>query len=349
MILEALTENGARLQRVEQLTPAPQGTEVLLRVSHCGVCHSDLHIQDGYFDLGGGNKLDLTRGRALPFVLGHEINGIVEAIGPDARGVKIGDKVVAFPWIGCGACSTCARGDEHLCPRAPSIGVGRNGGFADHVLVPHSRYLLDPSGIADGLAAICMCSGLTAFSALKKIPDPKPADDILIVGAGGVGLMALQFAKALFPSKIRVADISAVKRAAALESGADAVYDPTDKGAVKQILSDTDGGVYAAVDFVGAEASVNLATNALRRGSTAIIVGLFGGALTTPIPLFPLKAMGLRGSYVGSLAEAKDMLGLVKAGRIKPIPIEERPLAQAQKTLDDLRAGHIVGRVVLRP
>lgn len=346
---QAITAFGQPLEAVTSETPAPQGAEVLLKVTHCGVCHSDVHIHDGYFDMGGGNKLDMTRGVKLPFTMGHEIEGEVVAVGPEAAGVKVGDRRVAFPWIGCGQCAVCARGDEHLCNAPRQLGVNIAGGYADHVLVPHSRYLLDYSGIPEGLAATYMCSGLTAFSALKKIGEPGPEDAILIVGVGGVGMMGVQFAKALFGKAPLVADISTERLAAAQQAGAGEAYNAADSKIVKQIKADTGGGVFAAVDFVGSESSFALARNSLRKGGTAVVVGLFGGAFSMPIPMFPFTAMQLKGSFVGSLAETQEMLEMVRQGAVDPIPVAERPLDQASATLDDLRAGKIVGRVVLRP
>jgi D-arabinose 1-dehydrogenase-like Zn-dependent alcohol dehydrogenase len=346
---QAITAFGAPLEEVASDTPVPQGAEVVLKVTHCGVCHSDVHIHDGHFDMGGGNKLDMTRGVKLPFTLGHEIEGVVVAVGPDAVTARVGDRRVAFPWIGCGACAVCARGDEHLCNAPRQLGVNIAGGYADHVLVPHEKYLLDYTGIAEGLAATYMCSGVTAFSALKKIGEPGPDDAILIVGVGGVGMMGVQFAKALFGKAPLVADISPERMAAAQQAGAGASYNAADAKIVKQIKADTGGGVFAAIDFVGSESSFALARNSLRKGGTAVVVGLFGGAFSMPIPMFPFTSMQLKGSFVGSLAETREMLEMVKKGAVDPIPVAERPLDQANATLDDLRNGRIVGRVVLRP
>lgn len=346
---QAIVAFGAPLEEISAQTPEPKGHEVLLKVTHCGVCHSDVHIHDGHFDMGGGNKLEMAGALQLPFTMGHEIEGEVAALGPDVTTVKDGDRRVAFPWIGCGECPTCARGEEQLCGRPRHLGVGIPGGYADYVLVPHEKYLLDYSGISEGLAATYMCSGLTAFGALKKIGTPGAGDKVLIIGAGGVGMMGIRFASALFTEGPLVADIAEDKRSAALDAGASAVYDAGDKGVVKQIKEDTGGGVYAAIDFVGSEGSFALATRALRKGGKAVVVGLFGGAFSMPIPMLPMQAISIAGSFVGSLGEAKEMMALVKEGAVSPIPIEERPLGEASKTLDDLRAGNIVGRVVLAP
>ncbi len=348
MISESITTFGKPLECLQGETPKPAGTQVLVRVTRCGVCHSDVHLQEGYFDLGGGNKLDLGRARTLPMTLGHEIEGTIVTAGPEAAGAKPGTRVVVYPWIGCGSCAVCARGDEHLCFKPQSLGVDKPGGFADHCLVPHPRYLLDPTGIPEGLAATYMCSGLTAYGALKKLGALGPKDPLLIVGLGGVGMMGFQFARALFGGSPHVADVDPGKLEKARSLGAGGTYDVRDKGAVKQILAAT-GGVAGAVDFVGSESSLALASAALGRNGMVIVVGLFGGALNMPIPMFPLRVIGIRGTFVGSLAEAKDVLTLVKAGKIAPIPVETRPLSAANQALDDLRNGRIVGRVVLSP
>jgi len=340
---------GEPLQSVIAETPVPTGHQILLKVTYCGVCHSDVHLHDGHFDMGNGNKLDIGAGMQLPFTLGHEIEGTVVACGPDATIAKEGDARVVFPWIGCGDCPTCKRGDEHLCSRPQQLGVNVPGGFADYVLVPHEKYLLDYTGITKGLAATYMCSGLTAFSALKKIGSPAPDDTILIIGLGGVGMMGLQFAKALFNCRVLATDIDTMKLAEAEKAGADATFNAADANAYKQIKRATNGGVYAAIDFVGSEPSFGLARGSLRKGGRAVIVGLFGGSFSMSIPLLPLQVHTLQGSFVGSLDEATEMLALVQAGAVAPIPIAERPIEAATDTMDDLRNGNIVGRVVLRP
>ena len=347
---EAVVEYGAPLKEIVKDPPTPTGTEVLIKVSHCGVCHSDVHLHDGYFDLGGDKKLDLSRGHTLPLTLGHEIQGEVVDIGPQAEGLRVGDRRVVYPWIGCGDCAVCGAGEEQLCNAPRALGVNVDGGYSDHVLVTHPRYLLDFYGIADGLAATYMCSGLTAYAALKKLGVVASDESVVIVGLGGVGFMGLQFARAMFTDgRIIAVDVDQSKLEAATRAGADAVYDSSGDGAAKQFIKDTAAGAAGAVDFVGAESSLNFATRVIKRGGRAVVVGLFGGRFSMPIPMFPLRSISLAGSFVGSLAEAKEMLELVKAGRVDPIPIVERPLAKAGQSLEDLRAGGVIGRVVLKP
>ncbi len=349
MLSQSIVEFGAPLKEIETPTPIPAGSEILLKVGHSGVCHSDVHIHDGYFDLGGGNKLPLGQ-LTLPHTLGHEIEGEVMATGPAATSVKIGARYAVFPWVGCGDCTACRRGEENLCTRARQIGcsAGVPGGYATHVIVPHPKYLIDYGNTPPALAAAYMCSGLTAFGAMKKVGKLGPDDELVVLGCGGVGMMGIQFAKSLFGTGPIAADIDDVRLEAARKAGAKATYNAKAPGAAKKLLADT-GGAYAVVDFVGSEASFAFANSAIRKGGRIIIVGLFGGSMSTPLPMFPLRPFSIIGSFVGSLAEAQEMMSIVRAGMVDPIPYATRPLAQASQTLDDLKIGNIVGRVVLTP
>ena len=343
---QAITEYGAALEAVEAETPTPSGSEVLVDITHCGVCHSDVHFHDGYFDMGNGEKLDTRGARQTPFTLGHEIEGTVSAVGPDVKDVKVGDRKVVYPWIGCGSCADCDNGREHYC-NGRALGVNLPGGFSTHCLVPHERYCLDADGIEPGLASTYMCSGITAYSALKYLDTGDKGEPALIVGLGGVGMMALQFALEMFDEPPLVADLDQNKLQAAMGAGARAAYNPKDPEALKQLQKDTGGGVAGAADFVGAEGSLQFASGALRRGGGVTIVGLFGGGLSMPIPFFPFRAISIGGSLTGSLADTKEMLELVKSGKINPIPVETRDMSEASNTLEDLRQGNILGRVVL--
>jgi D-arabinose 1-dehydrogenase-like Zn-dependent alcohol dehydrogenase len=349
MYCEAITEFGKPLQRIESPTPEPKGTEVLVRVEHCGVCHSDIHIHEGFIGMGGEAKLPL--GLPLPHTLGHEVAGEVIAVGPDATGVEIGQHRALYSWIGCGQCAACLRGEENYCnaPRNLGCSAGTPGGYASHVKVPHPRYLIDYGATPPALAATYMCSGLTAYGAMMKVPTPGPKDDVLVVGAGGVGMMGVQFAKHLFGKGPLVADIDEGRLQAAMGAGAKAAYNTKDPEALKRLMADTEGGALGVVDFVGSESSFAFATQAVRRGGKVVVVGLFGGGMAMPIPMFPIRALTIGGSYVGSLAEAEAMMEMVRAGKIDPIPVKEVPLATVNQVLEDLKAGQVIGRVVLVP
>lgn len=342
-------EFGAALAEVESPTPVPRGTEVLLEVRHCGVCHTDLHLREGSFDLGAGRRL--ASQLALPHVLGHEIEGEVVAAGPEAA-VTCGARYAVFPWIGCGRCSACRRGEENVClgeTRQLGCSSACPGGYATHVLVPHPRYLIDYGATDPALAATCMCSGLTAFAALKKIGLLESSERVLLIGCGGVGMMGIQFAGAVLGSAPLVADIDNWHLEVARVAGAAATYDAADAGTAERIRADTGTGVAAVVDFVGSEQSFVLANRVVRRGGRIIVVGLFGGAAQLRLPLIPLRALAIVGSNTGTLGEAREMMSLVRAGRVGSIPIERLPLSQAESALRVLERGAVTGRVVLVP
>ena len=232
---------------------------MLLKVLAAGVCHSDLHLSDGYFDLGGGKKLSiLDRGMKLPMTLGHENVGEVVAVGPDARGVKIGDRRLVDPWMGCGECAVCKRGDEQLCTKPSSIGVFRHGGYSTHLMVPHPRYLFDIGNIPPERAAPLACSGVTTYSALKKVGPTLTTDPVVIIGAGGLGLMCLALHKAMGGHSAMVVDIDPAKRDAAKKAGAAAVIDGGAPDAAQQIIAATKGGAWAVIDLVGSAATARL-------------------------------------------------------------------------------------------
>src|SRR3979490_905913 len=215
-------------------TPNPSAKEVLVRIERCGLCHSDLHIQDGYAGLGGGKKLDTTRGMTLPFTLGHEIAGIVEEVGPDVSKDLIGAKKAVFPWIGCGPCRHCLNGDENLCVKQRFLGVAVDGGFASHVLVPDAKYLLDYDPLPVKQAATLMCSGVTAYGALKRLVDRPRPRNLFLIGLGGGGLVGPFVAPAMFKEQIDVADLSPAARGSALQNGAAVAYDPSEPDVAKR-------------------------------------------------------------------------------------------------------------------
>jgi D-arabinose 1-dehydrogenase-like Zn-dependent alcohol dehydrogenase len=343
-------ECGAPLRLMERPTPKPTGTEVLLKVVAAGVCHSDLHIWDGFYDLGGGKRLKLAdRGVKLPLTMGHENVGNVVAVGPDAKGVKVGDRRLVHPWLGCGECAVCRRGDEQFCRTPFSIGVFRSGGYADHLLVPHPRYLFDIGDVPPERAAPLACSGITTYGALKKVEPSLQEEPVVIIGAGGLGLMCLALHRAMGGKGAIVVDIDPVKRDAARKAGAQATIDPSAADAAKQIVEATKGGAWAVIDLVGASRTVQLALDSIVKGGKLIIVGLFGGDITVPTPSFPLRAMTIQGSYVGSLTEMAELLDLVRRKGVPDLPVATRPLAGVNEALNELKAGKVVGRLVLTP
>ncbi|HWI38232.1 MAG TPA: alcohol dehydrogenase [Burkholderiales bacterium] len=348
MISYQIVEHGQPLQKKVFDTPKPQGTEVLVRVTRSGVCHSDLHIWEGYFDLGGGKRFYVKeRGCVPPFTLGHEPFGIVEALGPSvskvAKGVKVGQKRLVHPWIGCGKCAVCKAGQDNYCVSGSRIlGVNRNGAYSTHVLVPHPKYLIDASGIDESFAATLACSGLTAYSAAAKLPELTQSDRVAVIGCGGVGLAGISVLRARGVKNIVACDIDDAKLATAAKLGAKQGVNTRAPDAAQKLA-----GIGGAIDFVGTPATAALGIAALRKGGRYVLVGLHGGELVHPLPPIAQRAIGIVGSYVGNLQELKEVVALAKKKKLKPLPVETRPGEQANAALQDLNAGRVAGRVVL--
>ncbi|MBC7708812.1 MAG: alcohol dehydrogenase catalytic domain-containing protein [Rhizobacter sp.] len=341
---------GALDVREDALAPVT-GHEVTVRVSHCGMCHSDLHIRAGGFDMGGGKLSSLERsGVKLPVTMGHEIVGEVVDVGPDVTGIVLGARVVVYPWLGCGECAVCVTGNEHLCMKAArNLGIQLPGGYADAVRVPHERYLVPIGTLQAARAATFACAGITALSAIRKLPETTADDWVAVVGCGGVGMTGVALLSAMTQAKIVAIDPDAAKRDAALANGATLAFDPGVPDALKTISKACNGNIAAAIDFVGSETSSSLAVNLVRRTGHVVIVGLFGGEFKMPLPMFALKSITITGSYVGGLNDLRELVALAQRETLPEIPLDVRPLSTVNQALDDLTHGRVVGRVVLQP
>jgi D-arabinose 1-dehydrogenase-like Zn-dependent alcohol dehydrogenase len=349
MIAYDVIEHGKPLQKVMRETPKPQGTEVLVRITRSGVCHSDLHIWDGYFDLGGGKRFYVKdRGCVPPFTLGHEPFGVVEAVGPKARGVRVGQKRIVFPWIGCGKCAVCKDELDNYCVSGTRfLGVNRAGAYASHVLVPHPKYLIDSAGVDDAFAATLACSGLTTYSAAAKLPKLSSRDWVAVIGCGGLGMICISVLRAGGIRNIVACDVDAAKLEAARKQGAKLTLDTRAPDAVQKLQALAMGSLAGAIDLVGMPATAALGLGALRKGGRYVICGLFGGEIIHSLPPFAQRAIGLVGSYVGNLRELKEVVALARKKKLKPSPIATRPAAEVNAVLEELKAGKVLGRVVL--
>src|SRR6185295_6059137 len=307
MISYQIVEHGKPLQRTMLQTPKPTGSEVLMRITRSGVCHSDVHIWEGFFDLGGGKRFYVKeRGCIPPFTLGHEPFGIVEKIGPRVKGVKVGQNRLIHPWIGCGKCAVCKAGQDNYCVSGSRIiGVNRAGACA-------------------------------------KLPPLTPGDRVAVIGCGGVGLAGIAVLRAKGVKNIVACDIDETKLAAAGKLGAKFMVNTRAADAAQQLQ-----GIAGAIDFVGTPATAALGIAALRKGGRYVLVGLHGGELVHPLPPIAQRAIGIVGSYVGNLQELKAVVALAKKGKLKPMPVETRPAQEVNGALQDLNAGRVVGRVVL--
>ena len=344
----AVVENGKDLQELELPTPEPKGTEILLEVTHCGVCHSDLHIWDGYYDIGGGKQMSLKdRGVVLPLAMGHEIVGRVTKLGPEAKGVAVGDVRIVYPWLGCGHCERCLAEEDNMCLVSRALGVFQNGGYGTHVVAPHPRHLIDPGAIDPALAATYACSGVTVYSAIRKVMPMPPDKPIVVIGAGGLGLAAIAVLKAVGHRAIVSVDLSEEKRQAALEAGATKVVDASGEGVADRITEACGGPAEAIIDLVNGTSTAAAAFAALRKGGKLIQVGLFGGELTLPLPIMAMRGLTVQGSYVGNPKELRELVALAQGGKLQKVPVTEMKQERANEALMRLRDGKVTGRVVL--
>ncbi len=344
----AVVEAGKPLQHVELPTPVPSGSEVLLEVTHCGVCHSDLHFWHGFYNLGGGKVMRVQdRGVTFPRAPGHEIVGRVVAMGPDARGVAVGDLRIVYPWIGCGACDRCRDGQDNMCTEQRSLGVVQHGGFASHVVAPHPRYLVDPGTIDPAVAATYACSGITVYGAVRKVLPLPPDDPVVLIGAGGLGLSAIAMLKALGHRNIVTVDIAADKRQAALDSGATAVVDGTAANVTQAIVDTAGGQVKAVIDFVNVDATARAGFDALAKGGRFVAVGVGGGMITLSLSGMVFRGLSVQGSLTGSPQDLRDVVALAESGKLKPLPVTLLPADDANEALARLDAGQVTGRLVL--
>ena len=347
MLSYDVIEWGKPLERREHETPVPTGTEVLLKLKYCGVCHSDVHIREGYFDLGGGKRFHMSeRGMNPPVTLGHEPFGTVIAAGSRAKNAPVGEDRLVCPWIGCGHCARCKDGRDNHCMSPRWVGIQRPGGYSDHLLIPHPKYLVDAGGVDPAWAATLACSGLTTYSAVSQLK-PIPKDEwVVVMGAGGLGLACIEMLRALGHEHIVSVDIDPSKFAAARAAGAAAPVDGGEADAPDKLRQIAGGPLYGAVDLVGTSGTAGLALAVLRKGGRLVVVGLYGGEIPLSLVLVVQRALSIIGSSVGTVSELKEVVKLARTGKIRPIPIEKRPLAEVSRTLDELKAGKIVGRVV---
>ena len=329
--------------------PKPNGNQVIIKVKSTGVCHSDLHLWEGGYDTGDGFMKVTDRGVKFPVTPGHEVVGNVEEIGDSVQGVNIGDLVLVYPWIGCGECATCEKGDTNLCESPKSLGVFQNGGYAEYVLVPDAKFLAKIDNLDPDAAASLACSGLTAFTAVKKALTNNP-ENILIVGAGGLGLMGVQIANALTKANIICADLDDEKLESAKKLGATHIINTKESDAVKKIMSIcNEKGVDSIIDFVNAPPTVKMDLSLIRKRGNIILVGLFGGSVELSLVSVPLKAITIQGAYTGNYNDMIELIKLAQRGVINPIVSKHYKLDDANTALDDLKNRKIIGRAVINP
>ena len=269
-------------------------------------------------------------------------------MGPDATGVAVGDLRIVYPWLGCGECIHCKAEEDNMCQKQRSLGVVQNGGFGSHVLVPHPRYLVDAEGVDPAIGATYACSGITTYSAIAKIMPLSPEAPVVLIGAGGVGLMAISMLKALGHKAIFSVDLSAEKRLAAAEAGAIAIDGSGDgEDVVQRVLATTGGPVLAVLDFVAISQTAANGFAMLDKGGKLIIVGVSGGEITLSLAGLVFRAHSVLGSNTGSLKDLRAVVKLAQEGKLAPTPVTLCPKDHANEAMLELKAGHVTGRTVL--
>jgi len=353
-----IVEANKPLEISELEIPEPKENQVIVKVKAVGVCHSDLHLWEGGYDLGDGSFMKVTdRGVKYPVTPGHEIVGSIAKMGSAVTGFSEGDNVLVYPWIGEGTCPACKAGNENLCDSPKSLGVFQDGGYAEQVLVPHFKYLVKVSGIDLEPAASLACSGLTAYTAVKKANMNTP-EYLVIIGAGGLGLMGIQIAKAITNAKVICVDLDDKKLDIAKKMGADFVINTNVIGsvttgsgnAVQKIISICDNkGADSVIDFVNAPQTAKTGIAVLRKRGNLVLVGLFGGSIDLSLVTIPLKAITIQGAYTGNYNDFVELIELAKKGTIKQVISERYSLNQSNDALENLKQRKIIGRAVINP
>ncbi|GGG67840.1 NAD-dependent alcohol dehydrogenase [Kocuria dechangensis] len=330
-------------------TPSPEGRQVLLRVVRAGVCHTDTHLREGGYDLGSRGMMSMKdRGIEYPMVLGHEVVGVVEQVGGDVESVRPGDVRLIYPWIGCGRCRQCRAGYDNRCAAGENLGVARHGGYAESILVPDEKYLVDIDGVDPSWAATLACSGLTAYSAVDQVLPLEPDEPVVVFGAGGLGLTAIAILRSRGHRNICAVDVAERNLSLARDMGASSTV-LSGAGVVGDIQQAAGGPASAVIDFVNNGVTASAAFDVLAKAGQMVQVGLFGGEVTIPTALLALRMIRVEGSFVGTLGQLQELVRIAQRGELPDIPVVERPLSAASvsQALDDLTAGGIAGRIVL--
>ena len=326
----AVVENGAPLKEMEMPTPEPTGKQVLLEVTHCGVCHSDLtHL--GRVLRHWRRQADVAGGPRRQTAAGHGPRDRRPRDQARARSIRVevGDLRIVYPWVGCGHCERCLAEEDNMCLEGRSLGVFQNGGYATHVLADGAAaILIDPGSIDPALAATYACSGITVYSAIKKIMPLPPDSPIVLVGAGGLGLNAIAVLKAMGHRNIISVDISEEKRAVATAAGCDGHGGRVGRGGVR---TDHRRGAWTGSgrDRPGERHSHGpIRIRALTKGGRMVQVGLFGGEITIALPIMAMREATIGGSYVGNPKELRELVALAQSGTLKPLAYSTVPMAR---------------------
>ena len=326
---------GTNVQLIEnkQLRPLETG-EALVDIEYCGVCHTDLHVAHGDF------------GKVPGRVLGHEGIGIVKEIAPDVKSLKVGDRIsVAWFFEGCGACEYCTTGRETLCRTVKNAGYSVDGGMAEQCIVTADYAVKVPEGLDPAQASSITCAGVTTYKAIKEA-QLQPGQWTVIFGAGGLGNLAVQYAKKVFNAHVVAVDINNDKLALAKEVGADIVINGHEVEDVAALIQEKTGGAHSAVVTAVSKVAFNQAVDSVRAGGRVVAVGLPSEMMDLSIVKTVLDGIQVIGSLVGTRKDLEEAFQFGAEGLVVPV-VQKRPVSDAVDVFDEMEAGTIQGRMVL--
>ncbi|CEL91041.1 alcohol dehydrogenase AdhP [Streptococcus sanguinis] len=326
---------GTNVQLIENKEMRPLETgEALVDIEYCGVCHTDLHVAHGDF------------GKVPGRVLGHEGIGIVKEIAPDVKSLKVGDRVsVAWFFEGCGACEYCTTGRETLCRTVKNAGYSVDGGMAEQCIVAADYAVKVPEGLDPAQASSITCAGVTTYKAIKEA-QLQPGQWTVIFGAGGLGNLAVQYAKKVFNAHVVAVDINNDKLALAKEVGADIVINGHEVEDVAALIQEKTGGAHSAVVTAVSKVAFNQAVDSVRAGGRVVAVGLPSEMMDLSIVKTVLDGIQVIGSLVGTRKDLEEAFQFGAEGLVVPI-VQKRPVSDAVDVFDEMEAGTIQGRMVL--
>ena len=326
---------GTNVQLVENKEMRPLETgEALVDIEYCGVCHTDLHVAHGDF------------GKVPGRVLGHEGIGIVKEIAPDVKSLKVGDRVsVAWFFEGCGTCEYCTTGRETLCRTVKNAGYSVDGGMAEQCIVTADYAVKVPEGLDPAQASSITCAGVTTYKAIKEA-QLQPGQWTVIFGAGGLGNLAVQYAKKVFNAHVVAVDINNDKLALAKEVGADIVINGYEVEDVAALIQEKTGGAHSAVVTAVSKVAFNQAVDSVRAGGRVVAVGLPSEMMDLSIVKTVLDGIQVIGSLVGTRKDLEEAFQFGAEGLVVPV-VQKRPVSDAVDVFDEMEAGTIQGRMVV--
>lgn len=324
----------ANIEVVEKEIRPLQSGEALVDVEYCGVCHTDLHVAAG--DFGD------VQGR----VLGHEGIGIVSKIADDVTSLKVGDRVsIAWMYHACGRCEYCTTGRETFCRNVQNAGYSVDGGMAEQSIVVADYAVKVPEGLDPAQASSITCAGVTTYKAIK-VADVKPGETVVIYGCGGLGNLAIQYAKHVFNAHVIAVDLNDDKLELAKESGADLTINPSTEGDASDIVQEKFGGAHAAVVTAVSKVAFNSAVNAVRACGKVVAVGLPSETMDLNIPRLVLDGIEVVGSLVGTRKDLEEAFQFGAEGLVVPV-VHKRCLHEVQDVFEEMEQGKIQGRMVI--